>query len=221
MNDSNDVHRGTLMWSRSPRLATGWRLAALLALCLSPWGTLRAQSQSQVEFHIGFGAGFPSGSLNEHASTGVGGIVGLGAPLPGSTLGWRMDAIVQSFHSSPFVNVCNPGSSCATAPSVVGADLAATIDFTGHNTGDSGRARTLYGLLGPGYFRTQTLEPGSTPFGASNVFSVSVHQSIGWVGGMGYRIPMRQGWWYIEARYYRVPRSGNPSFTSILIGLRS
>ncbi len=191
------------------------RAAALGAVFAA--APLGAQGNPNTELHAAVGAAIAGGALGAHGSAGLSALAGFGVKSPGNPLGLRVEGVLQYFPAGGGRRVCEFGTSCDGNPTVAGVNLDATLDLTG--TPPEKPTATTYLVGGVGYYWTQVLKPVVTPGGLSAELSTS--NGVGWNGGIGFRVPLPSGWWYVEVRYYGVPSpSGNAYAIPIMIGMQ-
>ncbi|MHB2032190.1 MAG: hypothetical protein ACYCVE_02310 [Gemmatimonadaceae bacterium] len=177
---------------------------------------LGAQRNPNTELHAAVGAAIAGGALGAHGSAGLSALAGFGVKSPDNPAGLRVEGVLQYFPSGGG-RTCGFGTPCDGNPMVAGVNLDATLDMTG--TPPEKPTATTYFVGGVGYYWTQVLEPVVTPGGLSAELSSS--SGVGWNGGIGFRVPLPSGWWYVEVRYYGVPsQSGNAYAIPIMIGVQ-
>lgn len=167
--------------------------AAALAVSVSAFAP--SMAHSQVYLGLGGGATFPISDLSNNFNTGYNILASLGAHIPASPFGVRVDGMFNQLPGKPEQN---NGASFNSQIWTANANIVASLI--------PGAPVTPYLIAGLGYYNTSyhINASGSTVFASG-----SVHDNdFGLNGGAGVRVGLGGIGLFAEARYHNIFTSG-------------
>jgi opacity protein-like surface antigen len=166
--------------------------AAALAVSVSAFAPSTAHSQ--VYLGLGGGATFPISDLSNSFNTGYNILASLGAHIPASPIGVRVDGMFNQL----------PGKSEPNTPSFNAQVWTANANIVASLI--PGAPVTPYLIAGLGYYNTsyRINASGSTVFASGNVHD----NDFGLNGGAGVRVGLGGIGLFAEARYHNIFTSG-------------